>query len=225
MVLYQTRVMPANITTKSGLKSGTIRDDVFTALIALRTRSSELESRLASYDDEELKEIFWGLEAASAVAWQVQAALVAHLRAKGTYGSNAVREVSKFLGYPERRIHELAQIHDEILSKRPDLRDTLLEKGHYLVALRAERYSKDPIKMLEEALDGQMGVRALRSYVETGKESACVRTIYFELRPSAIKPDDPVQQQYFSPMARTIKHHGKFYLELKISESFVKQMD
>lgn len=192
---------------------------IFSALLDLEKKSDIVREQLPLCDDELLKLLFHGLEGASTIAWQLQGDVVAELQSRARYGSNAIAGIAKFLEIGERRIFELAQIRNEILLKAPELREANLDKSHFLVALRAKRRGKEPIEVLEYAIDNQLSVRQLRAYIDEGKESAVVSTIFYILTaldsiPLSLPPEC-VQRRYLSPTARIVQHGGIDYLELK----------
>jgi hypothetical protein len=192
---------------------------IYSPLNALEASSETTRKNLKGMDDEMLKALFHGLESATAIAWQLQADIVAEFRTRASYGSNAVQQIAKFIGVPERRAYELAEIEEQILRKAPELRQTPLEKSHYVVALSAKRYGKDPVKVLEDALDKNLGVRDLRRSIGNEPEQKVkMATRYFQLTATqtlAKHKDDIVQTRYLSPMARIVEYRDQTYLELK----------
>jgi len=197
---------------------GSVVPSVLSALNELEEKSDVLRGKLKTYDDETLKLIFVGLEGASAVAWQLQADIVAEFQRRSVYGSNAVNQIAKFLEIDERRAWELAQIEEEYFTKKPALRDSPLKKTHYIAALRARRRGKDPVEVVEYALDNNLGPRQLQRYIDN-LDSAGVRIIYYKMEiqnpPGAWLPPDPIQLRYLSPVARIVEIKKQKFLEVK----------
>lgn len=200
---------------------------MLSALNALQLRADAVRDQLQDLDDEKLKLLYQGLEGATSIAWQLQADIIAVLRSRARYGSNAIAEIAKFLELQsERRAHELAQIHDDILSVRPDFREMPLEKGHYLAALRAKGRGRDPIEVLDYAADNGLKVRQLSRYVdniEATRGSVTKKFYTLEEFTPADKTEEemfetPTQLQYFSPMARLVDVRGVRFLEVKESK-------
>jgi hypothetical protein len=192
-----------------------IGERLFTALTLLEQKSNAIREHLPGYDDEQLKVLFAALEGASTISWQLQSDIVVALHRSGRTGDNTINGIAKFLEVPERRVHELFQIHTQIIERKPGLRELKLEKGHYLEALRARSHNLDPVKVLEHAADNEMGVRDLRRYIH-GKEKKGARTTYYGLQHTDTdRRAEVVQERYLSPSARIVTIRGRRYLELR----------
>lgn len=190
---------------------------IYTSLITLEEKSDSVRKDLKKMDDETLKTLFHGLEGAISITWQLQADIVAEFKSRSSYGSNAIQQISKFLGIEERRAYELAQIEEQIFAKSPELRTSPLQKGHYLVALGAKRYGRDPVEVLTEAVDDQLNVRGLRNRLQEKSKTPLPTSIYYFriIKPSKVEESEQVQVRYLSPTARIVKIKGSTYLELK----------
>lgn len=180
----------------------------------MRENASRLKEHLPELDDEDLKVLFGGLDEVGTTTWQLQAEIIAELQSRGRYGENVIGQIAKFLGVAPRRIHELAQIHREILSKRPEFADLPLDKTHFTVALKGKKYGKDPIKMLEEAADTMMSSSEMKRKLDFGDK--ILHTNYYSI--TKINYDSSMAKaktiRYISPYARIIERGKELILEL-----------
>ena len=173
-------------------------------------------------DDESLKMVFNALDEVGTTSWQLQAQIIAELQDRGKYGDNVIPQIAKFLDVAPRRIYELAQIHTEILSEHPEFADMPLDKTHYTIALKSKKYGKDPVKMLEQAVDEGLSSNQLKKKIEFGDD--ILHTNYYELTKIPLhletkKSYDSVTASmktlsYISSRARIVEYKGRRMLEL-----------
>jgi len=182
----------------------------------LHKNAEVLRNHLPELDDEILKTLFESLNEASNVSWFLQMDIVAELHARSRHGSNAVKEISKFLGIPERRVFELSQIHKEIILKDPSLRDAPLDKTHFVNALRTLKTEESPVDVLHKAVDEGMSANGVREYVDKKKRTGDVNYFIISRYDQPIDNIDSAKQvAYYSPEARLITVGGVEYLELR----------
>jgi len=195
----------------------TQRGGLFDILNKAREAYRHIGAKLGTLQEADLKALWDYREEIGNLDWMLAADIVAILVERHGKDENELEYIAKFLETSVRRVRELAQVHRDILSKAPELRDTNIRKSFYLIALR----SKNPVEALKAAHDNNYDIKTFREFVATG--TVAKKTFIMEMYSmEKMKTPPPGKQETYMTLSSHAKivadGAGNKFLELQIAD-------
>lgn len=146
---------------------------------------AEFQSRIRTESREALLTLYDQVREVKHRAWQAQAAIIAELQQRASYGERATETLAEELGVHQRTIQRRGQIYREILSN-PDcdgVGETLVEETWYQEAVATD----DPVHWINyaadrKAADSSYTTRKLRAEIATQGEETTVEGLVVRCR-------------------------------------------